>query len=88
MESHYIRIDQRKRVVITQVTDVDAFDENVLWANLNEGSVEVAGTDLKIEKLDLNEGMLILNGNIDSVGYISGNKMKKSSFSFMRAAKK
>lgn len=75
MEHHHIAIDNRERITITQVADVDAFDEAVLWANLKEGSVEIAGEKLNMEKLDLEEGILIVTGRIDSLSY-TDKKMK------------
>ena len=50
------------RIIDGQVADVDAFDEETLWANLKEGGVEITGENLNIEKLDLQEGTLIVTG--------------------------
>ena len=69
MENHYINIDNRKRITISQVADVDAFDEDTLWANLKEGGLEITGENLNVEKLDLQEGILIVTGEICSVSY-------------------
>ena len=56
MENHYIQIENKERISISQVTDVDAFDEETLWANLEEGGVEITGEKLNVEKLDMQEG--------------------------------
>lgn len=69
MEKHYISIENREKITLSQVTDVDAFDEDTLWANLEEGSIEITGKNLNIEKLDLAEGMLVVTGTICSVTY-------------------
>ncbi len=69
MEKHYISIENREKITLSQVRDVDAFDEDTLWANLEEGSIEITGKNLNIEKLDLAEGMLVVNGTICSVTY-------------------
>ena len=69
MENHHVGIDNRERVTITQVADVDAFDEAVLWANLKEGSIEITGQHLNMEKLDLEEGLLVVTGQICSLTY-------------------
>ena len=82
MENHHIGIDNRERITITQVADVDAFDETVLWANLKEGSLELCGEKLNIEKLDLEQGILIVTGKIESLSYTE--KKMKSSGSFLR----
>ena len=69
MENHYISMENRQKITISQVADVDAFDEDTLWANLSEGSIEITGRNLNIEKLDLSEGMLVITGTICSVTY-------------------
>lgn len=75
MENHHITIDNRDRITVTQVADVDAFDEAVLWANLKEGSVEITGEKLNMEKLDLEAGLLVVTGKIHSLEY-TDKKMK------------
>lgn len=77
MENHYINIDNRQKITISQVADVDAFDEDTLWANLKEGSIVICGENLNIEKLDLDENILIITGKINSLVY-SDRKQKKA----------
>ena len=69
MENHHIAIDNRERITVTQVADVDAFDEAALWANLKEGSLEITGEKLNMEKLDLEAGILVVTGRIHSLEY-------------------
>lgn len=69
MENHYITIENREKIIISQVADVDAFDEQTLWANLKDGALEITGEKLNIEKLDLNEGMLVVTGRICALVY-------------------
>ena len=78
MENHYIRIENREKISISQVTDVDAFDEETLWANLEEGGVEITGEKLNVEKLDMQEGVLVVSGKIISVQYTEKNKKEKA----------
>ena len=69
MDNHYITIENREKLVLSQVADGDAFDEETLWANLKEGGIEITGEKLNIEKLDLQEGMLVVTGRISSIAY-------------------
>ena len=75
MENHYIQIENKERISISQVTDVDAFDEETLWANLEE----ITGEKLNVEKLDMQEGILVVSGKIISVQYTDKNKTEKTS---------
>ena len=53
MDNHYITLENREKITISQVVDVDAFDEDNLWANLKDGGIEITGEKLNIERLDL-----------------------------------
>jgi len=86
MEKQSVTLENREKMIITQVIDVDAFDEESLWANLQEGSIEVSGQNLNIEKLDLDEGVLIIKGNINSFAFIE--KKHKEKGKFLRAFKR
>ena len=79
MDNHYITIENREKLVLSQVADVDAFDEETLWANLKEGGIEITGEKLNIEKLDLQEGMLVVTGRISSIAYTDRTFKEKSS---------
>lgn len=78
MDNHYITIENREKLVLSQVADVDAFDEETLWANLKEGGIEITGEKLNIEKLDLQEGMLVVTGRISSIAYTDRTFKEKS----------
>lgn len=77
MENHYITLENREKITISQVLDVDAFDEDNLWANLKDGGIELTGEKLNIEKLDLEEGMLVVSGKISSLSY-TDKKIKET----------
>ena len=80
MEKQSVTLENREKMIITQVIDVDAFDEESLWANLQEGSIEVSGQNLNIEKLELEEGMLIIKGKINSFAFIEKKHKEKGKF--------
>ena len=76
LEQQSIYLENRERMTINQVIDVDAFDDETLWANLKEGAVEISGSGLHIEKLDLAEGVLIVSGIIRAFAYVEPKKQK------------
>lgn len=79
METHYLKVENRERLTLNEVIDVDAFDENNLWANIKDGSVEISGENLVVEKLDLEEGLLMVRGKINSFAYVDKRVYSKSS---------
>ena len=83
---HHVSIEGRERVTITQVADVDAFDEAALWANLKEGAIEVTGQGLNMEKLDLEQGLLVVTGQIMSLTYT--DKLKKGKHGLLAGERK
>ena len=78
MENHFLSVDNKEKLTINQVIDVDAFDENNLWANIKEGAIEVSGENLSVEKLDLDEGLLVVRGIIRSFSYIDKKPFEKN----------
>ena len=78
MENHFLSVDNKEKLTINQVVDVDAFDENNLWANIKEGAIEVSGENLSVEKLDLDEGLLVVRGIIRSFSYIDKKPFEKN----------
>lgn len=86
MENHYLSLENREKLTINQVVDVDAFDENNLWANIKDGAIEISGENLSVEKLDLEEGILVVKGTICTFSY-SDKKIKEKG-SIMKALRK
>ena len=86
MEEQRVILENRNKMTVSQVVDVDAFDEETLWANLADGAVEVSGSGLHIEKLDLAEGVLVVTGSISSFAYIEGKKQKGSKRAYQSTA--
>ena len=78
MENHYLSLENREKLTINQVIDVDAFDENNLWANVKEGAIEICGEKLNVEKLDLNEGILVVRGKIIGFNYLDKKVYEKN----------
>ena len=39
MEEQRVILENRNKMTVSQVVDVDAFDEETLWANLADGAV-------------------------------------------------
>ena len=67
--SHKVIIDGRDRVSISAVNYVDSFNENEIIFLTSAGMMTITGEDLHITKLNLDEGMLIIDGTVDSIDY-------------------
>lgn len=70
MENHSINIENRIRTTITEIEEIDSFDESEVRASLSNGAVIIKGECLNIEKLDLQENIAVIGGTINSIMYI------------------
>ena len=69
MENHTLSIDNREKLTITSVADVESANEETVLVILTQGGLIVKGQNLHIQKLDLAEGKAIKTGSIQSAVY-------------------
>ena len=70
MENHVVTIDNRQRMSVTDISEIDSFDEEEIRASLNDGAVIIKGEKLHIQSLDLAAGKAEITGIIDSLMYV------------------
>ena len=70
---HRIVIDERERMSVTGVTEVVSFDEESIMADTDMGMLIIRGNALHISKLNLDEGILQTEGEIESIEYTDGD---------------
>jgi sporulation protein YabP len=66
---HTVVMQNRERLTITGVNDVESFNEEIISVSTNVGYVIVKGTGLHINKLSLDDGELMVEGYIDGLNY-------------------
>jgi sporulation protein YabP len=76
MSMHSLMIEDRKQITITDVADVESFDEEAILLSLHSGGLLLKGQDLHIQKLDIEEGKAIITGTVNSAAYTA--KREKS----------
>ncbi len=64
-----VNIENRERISITGILRVDTFDESEVTARLDSSGISVYGQGLHISRLDLDNGILIIDGFISGVEY-------------------
>lgn len=80
MENHIVNIDNRERITVTEVTDVDSFNEQSILVTLSSGGLIIKGEHLHIQKLDLEEGKVIITGAISSAVYTEKKDKQERGF--------
>ncbi len=77
---HDLIIESRKKVTMTGIIDVESFDEETIVAQSDCGEIYIKGKSLKISRLSVESGDMLVEGHIDSVLYAEA-KVKGSLFS-------
>ena len=72
--AHSILIDERERIKVSGVTDVDSFDENEIILYTSDGGVVLSGEDFKINRLNVESGDVEIEGFINEIKYTNSTQ--------------
>lgn len=71
-----IILESRKKLTLSGVVEVISFDEEKIQLNTKLGALTIRGTELKMNKLDVQNGDVMIVGDVWSMVY-SGKEIKK-----------
>ena len=74
---HKISVGMRKEMSVTGVSEVLRFDDQVVVLKSTEGELTVEGVGLNVETLDIDRGVVELNGRIDCIFYSENSSDEK-----------
>lgn len=78
---HMVEIKKRQKGRVTGVKDVLSFSEESILLLTEEGKIQIKGAQLHILSLDLVDGVLTMEGRMDSFVYLSkGESGQENSF--------
>lgn len=66
---HDLIIENRKKITLTGINDVESFDEETVTATGACGEISIRGSSLKISSLSVESGDMVVEGQIDAVIY-------------------
>lgn len=69
MRSHSIHLDNRQLMSVTGVKHVDSFNEYEVTLITDAGDLRIEGNQLHISRLNLDEGQVILEGEVIALEY-------------------
>lgn len=78
--SDSISLRERKYLTVGGVTDVGSFDERLITAFTQTGTLEIRGEGMKIQNLSTETGSLVVQGESISSLIYSGEKHEKGGF--------
>lgn len=73
---HNLILENRKKLTLSGIADVDSFDEEAITLFTDTGTLEVKGEALHIHKLSVETGEVSIEGRIDSLFYSDGSSSK------------
>ncbi len=69
LRPHNVILEDRCRLSVSGVLDVDSFDDRQIITKTSKGSLILRGSDLHIDKLSLDSGELVVTGLVTDLGY-------------------
>ena len=66
---HNVILEGRRRLSISGVSDVESFDEHEIVMGTAQGILVLQGQELRIEKLSLDSGDVVVEGLINKLEY-------------------
>lgn len=77
-----LTLENRKRLLLTGVVEVISFNEEKILLNTTQGMLIIKGVGLKMNKLDVQNGDVIIVGTVDSCVY-SGSEVRQDKESIL-----
>jgi sporulation protein YabP len=77
-----LTLENRKRLILNGVVEVISFNEEKILLNTIQGMLTIKGSSLKMNKLDVQNGDVIIVGTIDSCVY-TGSEAKQNKESIL-----
>ena len=75
--AHAVRMENREKLYLTGVEDVESFDEENMVIDTNMGRVLLQGSGMHIQKYNVDSGELVIEGEIDELVYDDAQGGKK-----------
>lgn len=72
--NHVVHIDNRGQIEISGVTKVDTFNEDNVILHTIMGTMNIRGKGMKVNKLNVDNGDMLIIGTIDIIQYFSKDK--------------
>jgi len=78
---HNIIMENRRQLTITGVVDIDSFDEHTVIMFTDLGELTVKGEALHINRIDVEAGDLLMEGDIEQLYYTDNQPQRGGFFS-------
>ena len=79
-EQHNAILENRKKLMLSGVTDVESFDEKLVVLYTELGELTVKGSELHVNEMSVESGDLTIEGEIKALIYGEKDRTKKLGF--------
>lgn len=79
MRTHSLTLEGRQKAVINGVEDVDSFNEQMVVLSTDAGTLTLLGEQLHISNLNLENGQLLVEGEIAALEYDARSRSARGS---------
>lgn len=76
-QAHQITLNNRNLLAIDGVTNLGSYEEDLLILETVAGVLEVKGTHLHVQQLNIDQGRVVIDGEICSLVYKDRDSVKK-----------
>ena len=73
---HKLTLDERKKLTLTGAREVIHFDEELVELDTARGRLVIQGLDLRLKCLSLEDGAVVIQGNISGLLYDEPTKKR------------
>ncbi len=77
MNKQELKLKNRTNLEVTGVKKIESLNSEEFVINTNLGILSVKGSNLEMQHLDIEKGILWISGNIDSMIYLNSEKKKE-----------
>ena len=79
---HTVVIEDRSRIKINCVEDVESFNEEKVVVYTAMGVMIITGYNFKVSRLNVDDGQLVIDGEIDKVEYMEAAAVQETDGGF------
>ena len=80
-KNHSVLTENRKKITLTGICDVEQFDADHLVVQTDFGLMDIRGENLQVTRLSVETGDLCIEGSLDSISYSDSYKSGGGFFS-------
>ncbi len=77
LDGHDVHLRGRKQIEVTGVSSVESFDVTEFSLVTSGGPLSIKGTNLHMKHLDLDAGLVMIEGTVVSMDYVAEHQKNK-----------